>query len=497
MKFAATLLIFFGATVFASAPDIKTLASQIPGGKLQLEFVLKLAIQKSSTFKALQATAFESEATLLGSQERYDWTLLADYSYTDQDKDTLTPFEPGKIKKDNYSLGVRKNFLTGTAFETKWGRSFNQIKFRDPTIQVPNYEDALSFSLKQSLWADAFGVSSRSQLQADKLTSQSLGHQYKINLQNWALNLIDLYHRAWFSQRQVIAAQESVARRKRLLGVTQSKFQKGTTEKQDYLQIQAASLSTENQLSQADAALNEVWRYLVISLDLPDSFLLIPADKVPMGLSDNSERVFDLCSRPVDYTKTFEVLKAEADKKSSEELLNSSSHQDNPKLELVAGYNTNGIASSQNRAQRENIEQDFPSWNIGLQLEMPLGQSGSKARKLRALSNELKSRTSFQTVLDEKKIEVLTACEKLKKAKAELQNSETSFKNQQERLELEEKRFRLGRTSTFSVIQAGDDKSQSEINYNQAQVDYRAASWKVLSATSQLYQIVEDWKKQL
>jgi hypothetical protein len=46
------------------------------------------------------------------------------------------------------------------------------------------------------------------------------------------------------------------------------------------------------------------------------------------------------------------------------------------------------------------------------------------------------------------------------------------------------------------VIQAGDDKSQSEMNYNQAQIDYRAASWKVLSATSQLYQIVEDWKKQ-
>lgn len=497
MKLTATILFFYGAAAWASAPDIKVLASQIPGGKLQLEFVLKLAIQKSSSYKALQSTRLDSDATLLGSEERYDWTLLADYSYTDQDKDTLTPFEPGKIKKDNYNLGVRKYFSTGTAFETKWGRSFNQIKFSDPTIRVPNYEDALSFSLKQSLWADFLGSSSRSQLRSDRLASQSLDHQYKINQQNWALNLIDLYHKAWFSQRQVLAAQESVARRKRLLSVTQSKFQKGTTEKQDYLQIQAAHLNTENQLSQADAALNEVWRYLVISLDLPDSFLQIPADQVPMALSDNSKLAFQQCSQPVDYLKTFEVLKAEADKKSSEEKLNSSNSEDNPKLELVAGYNTNGIASSQNRAQRENLEQDFPSWNVGLQLEMPLGQSGSKSRKLRALSNELRSRTDFQTALENKKIEVLTNCEKLKKVKAELQNTENAFKNQQERLELEERRFRLGRTSTFSVIQAGDDKSQSEINYNQAQIDYRSASWKVLSATSQLYQIVEDWKKQL
>jgi len=490
------LILFSSCFVFAKALDVQSLTSQIPGGKLQLELILKLAIQKSSSFKALQSTKLDSEATLLSSEERYDWTLLADYSYTNQDKDTLTPFEPGKIKKDNYSLGVRKYFSSGTAFETKWGRSFNQIEFADPTIQVPNYEDALSFSLKQSLWADSFGVSSRSQLRSDKLASQSLDHQSKINQQNWALNLIDLYHKAWFSQRQVIAAQESVARRKRLLGVTGSKYQKGTTEKQDYLQIQAAALSTENQLSQADAALNEVWRYLVISLDLPESFLQIPADKVPMDLSDNSQQAFQKCSQPVDYSKTFEVLKAEADKKSSEERMSSSSNEDNPKLELIAGYNTNGIASSQNRAQRENLDQDFPSWSVGLQLEMPLGQSGPKSRKLRALSNELRSRTGFQIALDDKKIEILNNCEKLKKAKIELQNTETAFKNQQERLELEEKRFRLGRTSTFSVIQAGDDKSQSEMNYNQAQIDYRAASWKVLSATSQLYQIVEDWKKQ-
>ncbi|MFN9067945.1 MAG: hypothetical protein ACK5V3_12010, partial [Bdellovibrionales bacterium] len=92
---------------------------------------------------------------------------------------------------------------------------------------------------------------------------------------------------------------------------------------------------------------------------------------------------------------------------------------------------------------------------------------------------------------------VKTNCEKLVNAQEELKNAELAFKNQLERLELEERQFRFGRSSTFNVIQAGDDKTLSEMNFYQSQIEFLKLSWRVLSSTSELYNLVESWKSNL
>jgi len=127
---------------------------------------------------------------------------------------------------------------------------------------------------------------------------------------------------------------------------------------------------------------------------------------------------------------------------------------------------------------------------------MPLENSAKKSSQLRALSQDLRSKAQFQSVLDDKLVEIQTLCEKLKLSKIQAKNSETAFESQKERLELEEKKFRFGRSSTFQLIQAGDDKTQTELSYHQAQVDLRTLSWKVLASQSELFDLIETWKVQ-
>ncbi|MFN9068003.1 MAG: TolC family protein, partial [Bdellovibrionales bacterium] len=307
---------------------------QIPGQQLSLEFVLKAAIKNSSSYQALETTKLDSEAKKVGAHSNYDWILLADYNHLDQKRDTVSPFEPGIIERDNSSLGVRKSFITGTTFEARWGNSINSLSFNDPSIQIPSYyEDTLTFALKQNLWADFFGLSSRSNQKSEILSSESLNHQYKINQQNWALGLIDLYHAAWLSQKKFLSSTESVQRRKRLVEVTRSKLQKGTSEKQDFLQVQAAQLNSQNELSKATANLNETWRSLVISLNLPENWLNIAPDKIPMKLSDISTQAFQACKKPLDPNQTLDVQKAQASYLSAKERLTAAKSEDSPKLE--------------------------------------------------------------------------------------------------------------------------------------------------------------------
>jgi outer membrane protein TolC len=492
------LMFLFPHQLLANDKILKEALAQIPGQKLTLDFVLKAAIKNSSSYQSLQTTKWDSESKKLGADSNYDWVLLADYNHLDQNRDTASPFEPGEIEKDTSSLGVRKSFTSGTTFEARWGNSLNSLSFNDPSIQIPSYyEDTLTFTLKQNLWADFFGISSRSNQKSDLFMSESLDHQYKINQQNWALNLVDLFHAAWLSQKKFLSSTESVQRRERLVQVTRSKLQKGTSEKQDFLQVQAAQLNSRNELSKASASLNETWRSLVITLDLPESWLSISPEKIPMQLTDISSQALQACKKPLDPSQTLDVQKAQASYLSAKESLVAAKSENSPKLELIGGYNTNGIAVTQNRSQRENWSADHPTWNVGLRFEMPIGKSATESRRLQALSQELRAQTDLDSTKDNKIIEIKTNCEKLINAQEEMKNAELAFKNQQERLELEERQFRFGRSSTFNVIQAGDDKSFSEINFYQSQIEFRKLSWRVLSSTSELYSLVESWKSSL
>ena len=491
------VVLLLSSICFAQNPDqiLKMALETLPNKKLNVEFVVKVGIQKSSSFQSIESLKLDSESTALDALGKYDWTFLANYNHLNQEKDVASPFEPEQIKQDTYGLGLRKYFSTGTAFETQLGRAYNDITFSDASINIPKYEDSLKFTISQNLWADAFGSSSRSELRSLKLRSRAEEINYAISQQNWAIDLIQLYNSAWLSQQQYFAALENAKRRERLVQVTRNKVSKGTSERQDLLQVQSAQLGSQNQLSKATTQLNETWKSLVINLGLPIEWLVIPAEKIPMTLSGPDKLAESKCLNRISETETFEVRSAELNKKSADENLASAQSKNNPKLQLIGGYNTNGIAATQRVAQNENLDRDHPSWNVGLQLEIPLGNTTTKSAELRATAQQIRSQNDYVTTLDNKKIEFITLCEKLKSLSVELKNSEVAFKNQQERLTLEEKRFRLGRTNTFSVIQAGDDKTLAEQQFQQSQVEYKNTVWQILKSTSELHNFVKEWMK--
>ncbi|MFN8847987.1 MAG: hypothetical protein ACK5W9_14135, partial [Bdellovibrionales bacterium] len=95
------LMFLFPHQLLASEKVLQEALQQIPGQQLSLEFVLKAAIKNSSSYQALETTKLDSEAKKVGAHSNYDWILLADYNHLDQKRDTVSPFEPGIIERDN------------------------------------------------------------------------------------------------------------------------------------------------------------------------------------------------------------------------------------------------------------------------------------------------------------------------------------------------------------------------------------------------------------
>lgn len=503
MKLKAVFLISFFLIhpmrpVLAQNADmaLKEALSFLPEKKLTLDFFMRLAVKKSSSFGALEAGRFSSEATAYESEIPYDWTLTGKYELFDDQRQKVTPFEPSRIERDYWNLGIRKYFSTGTQFETNYGRADNKLKF-PPASGVsfaPYYEDGLSFSLRQNLWSDFLGKASKASLEYGRMKSESEKYQYDESIENWALELATTYYTAWLTQNQYYAAQENYNRQQKLLQSTQAKLRRGTAERPDVLQVESAALLAQNSLSEAEANLNEVWKRLVVILKLPESWHVINPEKIPMILNAVPVEAQTVCKEPVEIEKTNSVLRTKKAFEAAEKGQIKATSEDSPKLQLYGNYTTNGVSATTTSAQKETLDGSNPAWTLGIELEIPLEFSAGKAAKSRAQAEYFRARAQYDQAVDDKKIELASLCERFQKSQSELENSRQAFQNQSQRLILEGQRFQVGRTNTFSVIQAGDDKTRAEQNKNQSEVNYRLNAWKVLKAASELEPFIANWK---
>ncbi|MBW1896416.1 MAG: TolC family protein, partial [Deltaproteobacteria bacterium] len=72
-----------------------------------------------------------------------------------------------------------------------------------------------------------------------------------------------------------------------------------------------------------------------------------------------------------------------------------------PQLDLKSSYGLNGLDNSVGDANGDNVEGDFPSWMVGLELRIPLG-GGQKSRSELTIAKNRKQ----QALLEAKTVEV-------------------------------------------------------------------------------------------
>jgi HAE1 family hydrophobic/amphiphilic exporter-1 len=124
---------------------------------------------------------------------------------------------------------------------------------------------------------------------------------------------------------------------------------------------------------------------------------------------------------------------------------------------------------------------DFPTWTVGINVSYPLGQSAQDASYARARIEEAQARARLKS-LD------VTLVRQIREAALEaemngrrLQAARTARELAEQRLEAEQKRFEVGISTSFLVIQAQRDLAQvrnndllTQLAYRHAVIDYEA-----------------------
>ena len=144
-----------------------------------------------------------------------------------------------------------------------------------------------------------------------------------------------------------------------------------------------------------------------------------------------------------------------------------------PQLDFEAGIRYQGLAGNKGNAIDRALSQDFQSEFYSITFEIPLGNREARNNYSKAKLEERKTIFNSRKVRQQIVVEVRKAVRQIKTNAERIKASKKAKELSQERLSAEEKKFKVGRSTSLEVIRAQADLAVSEGRVTNALVDYQ------------------------
>jgi outer membrane protein len=294
---------------------------------------------------------------------------------------------------------------------------------------------------------------------------------------------------------QLEVARRSLELSRESLRQNERRVEVGTMARIDIIEAQAEVARVEESVILAEAQIRtfeDNLRTLILNPSQPDFWTvnLIPSEKPVLTAQtlDVDGAVKNALANRTDLAELRERVEM------TDIGIDFARNQKLPAVDLVANYNTVGVAGTQfeygsgfpppvlsqsqrsfGDALRDVFGNQFKTWSVQLQISYPIGTSPASA----ALAANRLQREQQLTNLRELEVQVAAQIRDAgRQVTTSLQRVEATRKARefaQIRLEAEEKRVTAGLATTFQLLQAQRDLSNSALQENRAIIDYNRA----------------------
>jgi outer membrane protein TolC len=461
-----------------------TLSVVSHAGALTLEAFLMEVQKKNKNFQSLDVSNEIADERRVAGDIGLSPVLTMSGGYLSDEKQ---PQQLGtKTETTQYSLGVAKEFATGT--QAAVSGNVQQLQVTNAPPLFANFADysagSLGVSVSQSLWKNGFGSGTRLRQQRESSASQLEKQNYTLQQRQILIQAENSYWDYLYQKDELLQRQESLERARRIESWLKRRFNDGINDRADYLNAQALSATRELQLTvtqdQAIAAEKVLRDMLELSSD--ERLPAFESDfKKPRGLTGFVEGTGGRVVRLDAYIAS---LEAKTKSLGAQEVENNLK----PDLVLQGAYNTNSnVQSSQAEAVAHISNTSIPTTSVGVKFvyvfETDAKSSQRSIARKEALASQLKS--------ERKLMESDTSWAELQRRYIELlkqiETADRISKLQAARAREQSLKLNRGRAITTDVINSEEDAASTGLSVNKLRAEARK-----LEAQSRMFVRLND-----
>ncbi len=463
--------------------------------------------------------------------QNLDPVFTSTMQYSKQTQPQTTLFNTGTSslisQRTNSQFGISKAFLTGTSVSMGFnnffsdqnsGRlDFNPSKTVNGNIQVQ----------QRLLQGFGFAVNNRNiRIARNNLKVSEL--VFKQQVIATVASVIGLYWDLVAANEDVVVKRQALALNQKLYDDNKKQVEIGTLAPIEIIRAEAEvarsqqelTISETNLLQQETVLKNALSRTGVANPALADS-RVIATDKIRIPENEPVQPIQDLVNRAMDFRP--EVEQSRINIESSKIGLLGTKNALKPTLDAFGTFQNNGLSGTLNQlpvppvpgatninpitrnpaavdgyflggygtALSQVFRRNFPDYSFGVTLNIPLRNRGAQADMLREQLAVRQSEVRLQQQLNQVRVDVQNAVISLQQARARHQTSVKNRVLQEQTLDAEQKKYGLGASTIFFVIQAQRDLTSAQANevaalsaYARSRNDLERATGQTLVANS-------------
>jgi len=467
-------------------------ASDPRATRLSLDAAVHTALERNIGLQLQRYDLGMAGAQLQGAYFVFDPIASATLNHSSNQNPVTSSFQSSGGTSTDANVSLRDTLPTGASvLLSSTNERFTSTG--NGTLFSPGFRTGLGASVTQPL-ARNFGVDITRR--GITIARNNLGinqEAFKVVLLDTTSAVEQAYYDLIYTRRFVDVVKEALFLARDQSRITQIRIDVGASAPLDILQPRVQIATGEENLINAVAAVRLAEDRLRALLNVaPEDWdrPIIPTDGIdytPMtvNVQEAVARAYELRPEIKEQKLTTEIRKVTYQYARNQVL---------PQVDLNLGYNVAGSAGTFNPpiagvsntnfsdAQQQIFRNDFPGWNIGLTIGVPVFNFGARAERTRArLDMELSQATEAQS-RQNIGVDVRTAARAIDTAAKNIFAAKTAREAAEENVNAERKRYENGMSTNFQVLQIQQQLSDARgaelnalVGYNKAIAAYHRA----------------------
>ncbi len=380
----------------------------------------------------------------------------------------------------------------GTSYNVSWSTSHtNTNSFL--TSYNPLLQSGLGVNVSQPLLRDFKIDFARQQLTTSRTNRDIADTRLRESLVHTTAAVKVAYWNLVAARANVDARRSALELSEELTRVNKAKVDVGTLPPLDLLSAQAEVASNQEQLIIAETAIKQAadrLRLLIFDMNQRDNWNIPiePIDSPPQATTavDVDAAVTTALQQRAD------LIRAQREIDNSDTAVKYAGNQRMPDVRLNASYQASGLGGTQvlraggfpgtivgpgantdfGSVVNQLFSHDYPTWAVGLSVSYPIGDSTDQANYARARLERSQAAERLKSSEAKAIQQVRDAAWKIEMNAKRIETTQVARDLAEQRLDTERKRFDVGMSTSFLVIQAQRDLAQARTNELSAVLAY-------------------------
>jgi len=460
----------------------------------------RMALDRNT--RVAQARLGIDAADFAAAQSRAAYSPSVSFSLTrrSQTNPSTTQLSGGQTQVTN----DMSSYGTGLAQQLPWGGGRITVNFdanRSATTNVfstlnPSFGSGLSAAFTQPLLKGLMFDSTRAQIARTEIDRTSAA----VDIRRETAALLNDVRRAYWTlvyaadARQTALGSENLAQRH--LDDTRRRVELGTQAAIDVLEAEAETALRHQASVDAEGALRtaqvDLKRLIVRNTNDP----AWNAELQPLDRPEQAGRTIDVAAAlaaAIEHRTDVDLAREQI--RGADLNLRLLTEERKPAVDLVAAYAVNGIGGTQILRQSNALggsiigavpgsyldalgsiaKLDYPTWSVGLNVTLPIGNRAADAAYARGQVEKRQADLALESLRLDVAADVTRAGEAVRSAGESVQAAGVARELARKRLDAEQARRDAGLSTTFVVLQAQRDLATAETSELRARLDYQTA----------------------